>query len=127
MTKSKSVNPRSDAPPDARGELQRRVGAILEVGADRNLPKSALRVFLRCRQWADFTRCTFKVSLRTLATATKSGMTTAKRGLEGLIAAGIIRPTGEYVAGCRVFEIVVPKSVRTSHRRGDRGKEQDWE
>lgn len=103
------------------------MGAILEAGADRHLSRASLRVFLRCRQWAAFDRCTFKVSLRTLAAATKSSMTTVQRGLEGLLNAGIVRQTNEIVAGCRVFEIVVPKSVRPAHRRDDRGDEPPWE
>jgi hypothetical protein len=126
---------RGDALPDARGELQRRVGAILEAGADRNLSRSSLRVFLRCRQWASFDRCTFHVSLRTLARALgggiegkgEGGMSSAHRGLQGLIDAGIIRQREETVAGCRVFEIVVPRSLRPSIRRDDRGEEPPWE
>jgi len=135
MTMSKSLKPRSDGAPDPRGELQRRVGAILEAGVDRTLSRSSLRVFLRCRQWASFDRCTFHVSLRTLARALgggsegkrAGGMSSAHRGLQGLIDAGIIRQQQETVAGCRVFEIVVPKSLRPSIRRDDRGEEPPWE
>ncbi len=118
---------RADAPPDARGELQRRVGAILEAGADRNLSRSSLRVFMQCRQWASFERCTFKVSLRTLCRALGVGTTTAHRGLEGLVDAGIIRQREESPNGYRVFEIVIPKSVRPAVRRDDRGVEPPWE
>jgi hypothetical protein len=118
---------RGDGPPDPRGELQRRVGAILEAGADRNLSRSSLRVFLRCRQWARFDGCTFRVSLRTLAKALHCSTSTAKRGLKGLVEAGILCEREETAAGCRVFEIAVPESVQPAGCRNDRGKELPWE
>ena len=136
MTREKAGSrPRGDAAPDPRGELQRGLSAILEAGADRKLSRSSLRVFFRCRQWASFDRCTFHVSLRTLARALgggiagtrEGGMSSAHRGLQGLIDAGIIRQREETVAGCRVFEIVVPKSIRPAARRDDRGEEPPWE
>jgi hypothetical protein len=128
MTREKTGSrPRGDAAPDPRGELQRRVGAILEAGADQNLSRSSLRVFLRCRQWAKFDGCTFHVSLRTLAKSLHGSTSTAKRGLEGLIEAGIVHERKETVAGCRVFEIVIPKSLRPADHRDDRGKELPWE
>jgi hypothetical protein len=112
---------------DPRGELQRRFGAILDSEAFPHLSKSALRVLHRVRQWASFDRCTFHVSLRTLAAATKTAGTTARRGLDELLDMGLIRQREETVSGCRVFEIVVPKSVRPAVRRDDRGEEHPWE
>ncbi len=120
--------PRGDDPPKAaRGELQRRLKAILDGGADRNLSKASLRALMRCRQWASFDQCTFKVSLRTLAKSMHGGKSTAERGLNGLVEAGIIVEMPEMVAGCRAFEIVVPDTVAPSKSRSDRGKEMPFE
>ena len=112
--------------PNAAGELQRRVGAILDGGFDRQLCKSALRVFLRCRQWANFKRCTFQASVRTLSAQTGLGQTSAWRGMRGLIDAGIVIQTGVTKAGTPVFEIVVPRGARKGSHRDDRGEEV-WE
>jgi hypothetical protein len=120
--------PRGDDPPKAaRGELQRRLKAILDEGADRNLSKASLRALMRCRQWASFDQCTFKVSLRTLAKSMHGGKSTAERGLNGLVEAGLIHELPETVAGCRVFEIVVPENVSKAKRRVDRGEEMQFE
>jgi hypothetical protein len=112
--------------PDPRGELHRRVGAILDQGRDADWNRASLRVFNRCRQWASFDQCTFKVSLRTLAKACRMSVTTARRGLEALEKDGTLRPRGEK-AGCRVFEIVVPRTTRQVDPRDDRGDGRPWE
>jgi hypothetical protein len=119
--------PADDPAKPARGELQRRVRAILDGGADRYLSKASLRAFIRCRQWASFDQCTFKVSLRTLAKSMHGGKSTAERGLNGLVEAGIIVELPEPIAGCRVFEIVVPEAVVPSRAREDRGREMPFE
>jgi hypothetical protein len=117
----------TDKESNPRGELQRRVAAILDGGHDRGWNRAAHRVFLRCRQWASFERCTFKVSVRTLA---KYGVpvATASRGIARLVAAGVFKEL-ENAGSCRVFEIVVPtgkgKPPKGS-RRSDRGGRQPW-
>jgi hypothetical protein len=113
--------------PNPRGELQRRVDAILDAAHDADWPRYALRVFLRCRQWASFDRCTFKVSVRTLA---KHGvpMATASRGIAWLVAAKVFRPHGN-AGACRMFEIVVPPPTQRPWRgnaRSDRGSRKPW-
>jgi len=113
--------------PNPKGELQRRVDAILDAGHDRDWSRAMLRVFLRCRQRASFARCTFKVSVRTLA---KHGVpvATASRGIAGLVAAGVFKEL-EHSGSCRVFEIVVPTrkgKPRKGTTRSDRGGREPW-
>ncbi|MBM3956260.1 MAG: hypothetical protein FJ309_16940 [Planctomycetes bacterium] len=113
--------------PNPRGELQRRVGAILDGGHDRGWTKAMHRVFHRCRQWASFDRCTFKASVRTLA---KHGVPVApsSRGITGLVAAGVFKER-ESAGSCRVFEIVVPTGKSKPSKgttRSDRGSQEPW-
>lgn len=113
-------------PPHERGELHRRVSAIVQTGVFAAMSRPGLVVFLQVRQWADFTTCQFTLSLRTLASAIGVSLSTAKRGVDALVAAGVLteRPSrrGDY----RTFEVTVP--TRKRHRGPEpRGGAKPWE
>ena len=116
--------------PHERGELQRRVAAILEAGILHELPKAAVIVFLQSRQWADFKTCRFIASLRTLAKhCGYDSFTSAKRGLDALLEAGILVEVQGGRADCRSFEIKRPSRRPAGHQedRQDRGDTRPWD
>ena len=113
--------------PHERGELQRRVNAILEAGVFVTLPRSAAITFLQCRQWADFKTCRFNASLRTIAKHCRFSHGSATRGLGALLAAGVVVEVDGKRSDCRTFEIRSP-SKKAAQAREDRGKaKRPWE
>jgi len=123
--KSKQA-PAAEAPHES-GELHRRVNRIMEAGLLRPVPRAGLIVFLQCRQWADFKKCRFTVSIRTLARSCRISKSPAHRGLQSLIDAGVLREHRVASSQYRAFEIVAPKAPRMAHPRDDRGEKASWD
>lgn len=109
--------------PHERGELQRRIDAIIATGVLGTLPRTALVVFVQLRQWADFTTCaTRPTSIRTLAKHAAVPRTAAWKGVQKLLESGVV--TGDVAAddGRRIFTFRVPtrrtlSTLRTSPQR----------
>ncbi len=112
--------------PHERGELQRRVSAIIQTGVFAAMSRPGLVVFLQVRQWADFRTCRLTLSLRKLACECRVGVSTAKRGVDALVAAGVLteRPNGRN--DFRVFEVTRPRR-RAQPAAADRGGDKPWE
>ena len=117
--------PAAEAPHES-GELHRRVNKIMEAGLLRPVPRAGLIVFLQCRQWADFKKCRFTVSIRTLARSCRISKSPAQRGLKSLADAGVLREHKSPSTQYRVFEIIAPKAPQMAHPRDDRGKKSPW-
>ena len=114
--------PAAEAPHES-GELHRRVNGIMEAGLLDHLPRGGWRVFLQCRQWADFKKCRFTVSVRTLAKCCRMSKSAAQRGLQHVIEAGVISEHKPATVQYRTFEIVIPKTTPSAGRqRDDRNK-----
>lgn len=114
--------------PHERGELHRRVSAIIQAGVFAGMSRPGLVVFLQARQWADFATCRLTVSLRKLASECGIGLTTAKRGVDALVAAGVLTERPNKRTDFRVFEVTRPKrrKQRQPSTRGDRGGDRPW-
>ncbi len=116
--------------PHERGELHRRVSAIIKAGIFAAMSRPGLVVFLQARQWADFKTCRLTVSLRKLASECGIGLSTAKRGVDALMAAGVLTERPNKRTDFRVFEVTRPKQRKQQRRRepprGDRGGARPW-
>ena len=118
--------PAAEAPHES-GELHRRVNGIMEAGLLRHVPRAGLVAFLQFRQWADFKKCRFTVSVRTMARRCQTSVGSAHRGLQSLIDAGVLREHKSPSTQYRVFEIIVPRAPRSAHPRDDRGEKTSWD
>ncbi len=116
---------RPEKQPHERGELQRRVSAIIQAGVFATMSRPGLVVFLQVRQWADFRTCRLTVSLRKLAGECRVSLSTAKRGVDALVAAGVLteRPNGRH--DFRVFEVTRPRR-RAQPAAAERGGNKPW-
>ncbi|RLS76214.1 MAG: hypothetical protein DWI03_09840 [Planctomycetota bacterium] len=114
--------------PHKRGELHRRVSAIIQAGVFAAMPRPGLVVFLQARQWADFATCRLTVSLRRLASECGIGLSTAKRGVDALVAAGVLTERPNKRTDFRVFEVTRPRrrKQRQPSTRDDRGGDRPW-
>lgn len=112
--------------PHERGELHRRVSAIIQAGVFAAMSRPGLVVFLQARQWADFATCRLTVSLRKLASECGIGLTTAKRGVDALVAAGVLTERPNRRSDFRLFELTVPKRKPPPQQAG-RGGRKPWE
>ena len=109
--------------PHVRGELQRRIDAIIATGVLGTLPKPSLVVFLQLRQWADFKTCaTRPTSIRTLAKHAVVPKSTAWKGVQGLLDSGALTAGDAADDGRRVFTFQVPnrRAVEVMRRRTSR-------
>ncbi len=115
-----------DKKPHERGELQRRVSMIIQTGVFAAMSRPGLVVFIQVRQWADFRTCRLTVSLRKLASECRVSLSTAKRGVDALVAAGVLteRPNGRH--DFRVFEVTRPRR-RAQPAAAERGGNKPWE
>lgn len=73
-----------------RGEMRRRHERIIRSGALGRLRSEGRLVFAIALCWADYGKCTFRMSIRGAATVTGVQPTTIRRGLAQLIQAGIV-------------------------------------
>lgn len=122
--------------PHERGELHRRVNEILDHGILVGMPKVAVLSFLRVRQWADFTNCRFKTSLRNLAKHCRFSLASAKRGRDELVEAGVLVQVNGERNGFIQFEIRSPtrrqfehyleESRRRKHTRNESRRSRPW-
>jgi len=114
--------------PHESGELHRRVSRIMELGLLNPAPRAGLMAFLQFRQWADFKKCRFTVSVRTLAKRCQTSVGSAHRGLQNLIDAGVLKEHKSPSTQYRVFEIIVPRAPRSARQRAanDRGGKAPW-
>lgn len=113
--------------PHERGELQRRIDAIIETGVLSKLSKPALLVFVQIRQWADFASCrTRSTSTRTIANHTKLSRSSAWRGIDQLLKSGVVVEVDVQEDGCRSFEFRRPPERRAALAREDRGGRRPW-
>jgi hypothetical protein len=95
--------------PHERGELQRRVDAIIATGVLGTLPRTALVAFVQLRQWADFTTCaTRPTSIRTLAKHARVPRTAAWKGVQKLLESGAMTADVAGDDGRRIFTFRVP-------------------
>jgi len=95
--------------PHERGELQRRIDAIIATGVLGTLPRTALVVFVQLRQWADFTTCaTRATSIRTLAKHAGVPRTAAWKGVQKLLDSGAVSADVAGDDGRRTFTFRVP-------------------
>jgi hypothetical protein len=117
-----------DKQPHERGELQRRVSAIIQTGVFATMSRPGLVVFLQVRQWADFRTCRLTVSLRKLAQECRVGLSTAKRGVDALVTAGVLTERPNKRTDFRVFEVTRPKRNKQPQpsTRNDRGGDRPW-
>lgn len=112
--------------PHERGELQRRIDAIIATGILSKLSKPALLVLLQLRQWADFTSCrTRSTSTRTISKHTGLSRSSAWRGIDQLVKAGIVGEIAIRDDGCRTFELRRPARP-VARAREDRGGRRPW-
>lgn len=112
-------------PPHERGELHRRVSAIIQTGVFAAMTRPGLVVFLQARQWADFATCRLTLSLRRLAAECRVGLSTAKRGVDALVDAGVLTERPSRRSEYRVFEVTIPKRNRHQAPR-PRGGAKPW-
>jgi hypothetical protein len=75
---------------DSRGEMRRRHEAIIRSGVLGRLRSEGRLVMTLALCWADYKSCQFRMSARGAASVAGIQPTTVRRGLEQLLAAGVI-------------------------------------
>jgi hypothetical protein len=98
-----------DKTKNARGELRRRHKAILESGRMAALGSEGRLMLCYALHWADYEKCTLRMSVRGAAKFLGVRPTSVHRGIHQLLDASVLMLADKATGGARsVYELVVP-------------------
>ena len=110
---TRSISPRSDQK-SARGELRRRIQAIIKSGITSVLGSQGLRMLNYLQSFANYETCRVRVSARGAAKLLQIAVTSARRGLRELERMRVIECTRRGVGGSRseyvIRDLPLPES-----------------